>query len=760
MTFLTPLIAAIAAGIAIPSLVILYFLKLRRREMEVSTTLLWKKAIQDMQANAPFQRLRRNILLILQLIVLAAALFAIAQPQLKGESYQNTRQIILIDRSASMSSIDGEGKVPDDATSGSFKTRFEIAKKEAKELVDALPEAGIFGTGTGAEAMIVAFDTTAEVRQQFTSDKALLKAAIDALQPTDAPTMMGEAMRLAKAHAPKRGIVADPRSGEKFSVEGLDAGIPVTIHIWSDGRAGDLGEVKPGLSDEVVFHRVGLPESANLGIVGLRWERSYDDPTKLSIFVSVQSTFEDARNVDVELVLDGQVAGIRSLSLPAATVTRVPGEGEPDENGTPPTIRTVTASTSGVVFQLERPQGAIAQLRLRAPNLQEAPAGDGLATDNRATLIVPPARKLAVAAVTRGNLFLAAALRGLPLAKLETLTPDEFEQRRRDGKAGEFDVVILDGWLPGAATATGAQPAAPATGVTSSGTPALPPGRYLILGSVPGEMGITDLGPAGSPSAEDPSQRVGGEAVFIDWMRDHPVLRNVTLDPVVITQMRQVEIQRGSGAVAMAQTSKGPGIIDTASSDGQWRAIVVPFDVADGNWAFDVSFVVFMASAVDYLGGASDSSPAGTVASVLPQGMIQPGSVLADRLPLGTDRARMTLPPEDGRREDTLTVAPDGRIVYGPVRTSGLYEVSWAGPGSSSDLTVDGRTVRPYAANLMDSAESDISSSDELALASRVVRAAAGENRNTDQRLWPWFLLGALAIVMLEWFIYNRKVHI
>ena len=49
------------AAIVVPPLVLLYFLRLRRRQESVSSTFLWRRAVQDLQVNAPFQRLRRNL---------------------------------------------------------------------------------------------------------------------------------------------------------------------------------------------------------------------------------------------------------------------------------------------------------------------------------------------------------------------------------------------------------------------------------------------------------------------------------------------------------------------------------------------------------------------------------------------------------------------------------------------------------------------------------------------------------------------------
>ena len=71
MQFLTPFAFALSA-LAVP-IILLYMLKLRRKQTQVSSTMLWEKLLREKQANAPWQKLKRNLLLFLQLLILAAS---------------------------------------------------------------------------------------------------------------------------------------------------------------------------------------------------------------------------------------------------------------------------------------------------------------------------------------------------------------------------------------------------------------------------------------------------------------------------------------------------------------------------------------------------------------------------------------------------------------------------------------------------------------------------------------------------------------
>ena len=75
MSFLAPLMLFFA--FTIPVVIVLYLLKLKREIRVVSSTVLWQRFLLDSRANAPFQKLRRNLLLLLQLLILILAGLAI-----------------------------------------------------------------------------------------------------------------------------------------------------------------------------------------------------------------------------------------------------------------------------------------------------------------------------------------------------------------------------------------------------------------------------------------------------------------------------------------------------------------------------------------------------------------------------------------------------------------------------------------------------------------------------------------------------------
>jgi len=693
VTWLTPAIAGVAAAIAVPTLVLLYFLKLRRRSVEISTTLLWRKAIEDLQANAPFQKLRRNLLLFLQLLILGALLGAVGQPMLETTSGGVTRHIIMIDRSASMNATDGDDK---------GATRLEASRRRALEFVDAMRERGLFGTRDADEAMVIAFDTTAEVRQQFTDNKAALRSAIDAIEPTDAPTELEEAMRLSKAQAPKR-IFMDDQGGQgeasPLEVEGLYAGPPSEVQLWTDGKIADAADVLPRSDDIVIFNVVGSPESRNVGITGLRAERAFDNPNEVSVFVGLESTATEDVTVDVELVIAGvaeRVPLAKPVTIPAAEHGPAGEEGE----------GALRPGTAGVVFTLDHAEGALLAVNLTVP----ADVADVLEPDNRGRLVLPPAKKLDVALVTTGDPYLQLALEGLPLNSLTLFTPDEYDQALSRG-GGEFDVVVLDRYVPEGG---------------------LPPGRFVVFGAVPPPLALAKPEP-------------GPPTVFITWDRDHPALRHLNLTPIAITESRPVVIPPDASAEVIAETDTGPGIIELITA--QSHALVVPFEPLLTTWPFDTSFPLFVATSVVYVGGSGSESAQS----------LTPGEILSDRLPVDAKDVELRTPDDE---ESRLVPTPDGRVAFGPLRRAGVYRMSWKGSATARDGHDGSRAVRLFAANLLDPAESDVTPADAITLKSRTVAASRAGETKINQRLWPWLILAALAIVMLEWWIYNRKVYV
>src|SRR5688572_3475246 len=100
MSFLVPLALSLFA-LAIP-LVVLYFIRLRRRERRVSSLLLWRPLLQETKAPALFQRFQRDPLLILQLLALLMLALALARPVISLMGEGERKVVVVLDTSASM----------------------------------------------------------------------------------------------------------------------------------------------------------------------------------------------------------------------------------------------------------------------------------------------------------------------------------------------------------------------------------------------------------------------------------------------------------------------------------------------------------------------------------------------------------------------------------------------------------------------------------------------------------------------------------
>jgi len=277
--FLAPAFLGLLA--LLPVVILLYLLKLRRTPVIISSTLLWQKSLHDLTANAPFQRLRRNLLLLLQLIILAALAFAMARPFFKGEGIQGGNACLLIDHSASMNTVEQDGR-----------SRLDEAKAKALALIDDL--AG------GDKMMVVSFARNAEVRCELTDDRRRLRAAIAGIQPTDTRTRVRDAVLVANSLG--KGI--------------LPTNTGLKTIILSDGRIEDLDQIGARAFD-VTFVRIGQT-SANAGIAAfsLRTPPDGQPDAERQCLVLVRNEDSAPLSTTLTLSLDDQSLAVENVQIP------------------------------------------------------------------------------------------------------------------------------------------------------------------------------------------------------------------------------------------------------------------------------------------------------------------------------------------------------------------------------------------------------------------------------------------------------------
>lgn len=270
MSLLLP--AALAFGIIIPIIFLLYFMRPKRQERVVSSTLLWQQASQDLQASRPWQKLRITALLLLQILAAIVIVLVLARPATFISSPIGGNTIIILQSSASMQATDVS------------PSRFEEARSDISNLIG--------GLGPSDQLSLVTMAKTPQVLIAFSSNRSQLTSALQRAKVTNQDADLEQALSLATSLATGH---ADAQ-----------------ILVIGDGHVlpPDQTLVSPF---PVRYLQIGT-DAPNAALLALA---SQTIQGKLVALAQIANYSHQQRSIPVELYADGKLVGVQTAILAA-----------------------------------------------------------------------------------------------------------------------------------------------------------------------------------------------------------------------------------------------------------------------------------------------------------------------------------------------------------------------------------------------------------------------------------------------------------
>jgi hypothetical protein len=394
--------------------------------------------------------------------------------------------------------------------------------------------------------------------------------------------------------------------------------------------------------------------------------------------------------------------------------------------------KTKLPGTSSVTFEMQEIEAGVLKLQIDAK--------DNLPADNTAYAVVNIPRPARVLVVSPGTDALLLALQTDEAKKIANVTvspPSILETKSYQDQAtdGTYDLVIYDQCAP---------KEMPACNTLFVG--ALPPKESLTAekppGNAPADTTVVENATTTMPGWTATEKQ--GLPVVIDVNQVHPLTQ--------LVQMGNVKIGYGRGLKGPPGTvtliDSDAGVLYAVGPRGGYEDAVLGFDIVtndtDGkkysntDWPIRRSFPVFIMNALKYLGGVRGS---------LASPNILPGSQSVLRTATPVKSVIVTSP-----RGDRFEIPRElqNTFVFSRTDELGVYEVR---EGSGSKVS------QQFAVNLFDTRESNLTPADEIEIGHEGVKAEQG-HQVTRKELWKWLALGALGMLMFEWYIYNRRVYL
>jgi Ca-activated chloride channel homolog len=426
-------------------------------------------------------------------------------------------------------------------------------------------------------------------------------------------------------------------------------GGPAAVEVYTDGAF--PAPPVPDLGGAALhWHQVGTA-TENVGITAFEARKTLYGTGQYQAFVSVTNFGERAQAFPLHLTL-----GQRSLQT--ERVTLAPG------------------TTRALVVPFGTQTGGVleADLGLTGP----------LAADKHAWVILPRPRPRQVLYIGPGNAFLEKALAADPEVRMTRGRLETLPQA-----APPADVIILDG-VP---------------------TTRVPPGRYLFLHTVPGNVPLQVLGHTATPAV-------------LDWDRTHPVMRYLDLSKVLIQDALRVRPLGSARSLIDSQLTS----LAYALDDGSFKAVYLGFDLTHTDFPLRVAFPLFVSNTLRWLAPTS-LEDAGLQKKT--------GEPLIALLPPGARDATLTDP---AGAPHALVSDASGRVHFADTTQVGVYTLR------------AGSWEQRFGVNLLDETESNLRPQ-TTALSAPGTLGDAREGQATfpsQQELWKLCALVALGLLIGE----------
>lgn len=261
------------------AVVVLYLLKLRRRQVEVPFVHLWQQVLAEKQTTKLFSALKRILSLLVALAIVAALTFAMGDPRYVGTTGDGRTTVVLIDASASMQATDVS------------PSRLERARERVEQLVE--------GMGSNDRMLLAQMDASTVPLTPLSGETRPLLEGLARLAPTD--------------------LAADLSRGLRFALDVLRAQPQPRIVIVSDGVLDGGGEAeRRARAAGVELSWIPIGEGGrNVAITAFSVRRYPLDKSRSQVLVELWNPTERDEHVELSLWGDGQPIEVQRLQVAA-----------------------------------------------------------------------------------------------------------------------------------------------------------------------------------------------------------------------------------------------------------------------------------------------------------------------------------------------------------------------------------------------------------------------------------------------------------